>query len=193
MNDKAKEFIEIREGCDLFFKETLDDALGNQHLRISQEVAFYLLGILLIGVRKGPDDETRSVAERYMLAQSNEQVDELKAVGDSSLIIAGIWWQSLLRRLVDVDYYIAVGSRSYQKASEVSPKNLADLFEELSDNFNSIVNVMAEATRCISEANMSNNDVLRIYEVWLRTHNTFLEKKLRSLGINVVPGKTTKQ
>lgn len=193
MGNDVKVFLEICERCDEFFKETLDNALNNQRLQISQEAAFYLLGVLLMGIKRNPGDDTKSMTERYLFAQRNEQVNALKAVGDSSLIIAGVWWQSLLRKLVDVDYYITIGSCSYQKASEITPKNLAGLFEELSENFSNLVNVMAETTRCISEANMSDNDILRMYEVWLRTHNTFFEQKLRSLGVNVVPGKTTQQ
>lgn len=192
-DDQTKKFIETCKKCDEFFKEILDDALNNQHLQISQEATFYLLGVLLMGMKRGPNDDTRSMTEKYLLAQHNEQASALKAVGDLSLIIAGIWWQSLLRKLVDVDYYITIGSLSYQKASEITPKNLADLFEELSENFSNIVNVMTEATRCISEANMSNNDILRMYEVWLRTHNRFLAEKLKDLGLNVVSGTTTRQ
>lgn len=193
MNDEAKEFLEICKKCDLFFKKALDEAVENQHLQISQEAAFYLLSLLLMEIKRDPNDYTKSLAEKYLLAQYNERASALKAIGDSSLILAGIWWQSLLRKLVDVDYYMAIGSHSYKKASEITPKNLAGLFEELSDNFGGLVNVIAEATRCISEASTSDGDILRMYEVWLRTHNTFLGQKLKALGIDPVPDKTTKQ
>lgn len=193
MDDQTKEFIEICKRCDLFFKEALDDALANQHVRISQEAAFYLLGILIMSVKKGPNADKETLAEKYLTSHHSEEANAFRAIGDSSLIIAGIWWQSLLRKLVDVDYYINIGSHSYRKASETTPKNLAELFEELSENFHKLVNIMIEATRCISEANMSDKDILRMYEVWLRTHNTFLEQKLRALGITPIPGKTTQQ
>lgn len=185
----VRQLLEIYKKGDLYFKELLDKAIKNQRLDISEEAAFYLLGILLMGMNKHPVGE-KTIAEQFIKAASNS---EAKLVGDTSLIIAGIWWQSLFRKLVDVDYYINIGSRSYQKASESSPENLNELFEELSQNFCNLVNVLAEATRCISESNLSNANILRMYEVWLRTHNAFLEQKLRSLGIDVVPGKTTTQ
>lgn len=193
MDDNAKQFIEICKKCDAFFKEVLDDAIQNQHVQISQEAAFYLMGVLLMGIRVDPNANSKSLAERYLIAHENEKIEEFKAVGDLSLIVAGVWWQSLLRKLIDVDYYISLGSQSYQKASEVTPKNLSDLFEELSENFRDMVNILIEATRCVSEANLSNSNILRMYEVWLRTHNDFLAAKLKSLGIAVVPGKTTVQ
>ena len=193
MNNKAKEIIEAHKRCDAFFKEILDNALNNQRLQISQEAAFYLLGILIMGMKKDPNMDTKTLAEKYLIACHTEEATAFKAIGDLSLIIAGIWWQSLLRKLIDIDYYINIGSRSYRKASEATPRNFAELFEELSENFDQIVNIMIEATCCISEISMSDKDILRMYEVWLRTHNIFIEQKLRSLGIDVVPGTTTKQ
>ncbi len=193
MTDKPEQPVEAYKKCDLFFKAALDDAMANQRLHISQEAAFYLMGILVLGMKKDPHSETKSLAEKYLLAQHAKETEKFKTIGDLSLIIAGIWWQSLLRKLVDVDYYVVLGSHSYQKVSETSSGGLSDLFEELAQNFRNIVNILTETTRCISEANFSDNDILRMYEVWLRTQNTFLEQKLRLLGINVVPCKTTRQ
>lgn len=193
LNDRERQFVEICKKCDLFFKELLDDAMASQHLHISQEAAFYLMGILTLSIKKDPHSETESLAEKYILAHHTEEMEKFRTVGDLSLIVAGIWWQSLLRKSVDVDYYIDLGSDSYQKVSETSSGDLSDLFEELAQNFRNIVNILAETTRCISEANMSNRDILRMYEVWLRTHNKFIAEKLVSLGINPVNVKTTKQ
>ena len=196
MDDKAKQLIEIYKKCDGFFKEALDEAIRNQHVQISEEAAFYLMGVLVghLEIEESPDG--RAMAQRYheaLLASGNKKSVEFKKLGDASLLVAGIWWQSLLRKLVDVDYYIDIGRRAYQLAGKNTSKSFSEIFEELSDNFVDIVDIIAEATRSISEAKMSDTDILRMYEVWLRTHNPFLETKLRELGINVVPGKTTRQ
>lgn len=193
MNDGERQFVEICNKCDLFFKESLDNAIASQRLYISQEATFYLMGILILGMKKDPHSETQSLAEKYLLAQYTEETEKFRTVGDLSLIVSGIWWQSLLRKLVDVDYYIDLGIHSYQKVSETSPGNTSDLFEELATNFRNIVNILIETTRCISEANMSDRDILRMYEVWLKTHNKFIAGKLISLGINPVNIKTIKQ
>ena len=193
MNDKERQFIEICKKCDLFFKESLDNAMASQRLYISQEAVFYLMGILVLGMKKDPHSETESLAEKYLFAQYTEETEKFRAIGDLSLIVAGIWWQSLLRKLVDVDYYINLGGHSYQKVSETGSGNLSDLFEELAQNFKNIVNILTETTRCISEANMNDRDILRMYEVWLRTNNKFIAEKLRSLGINPININTRKQ
>ena len=193
---EKKPLIEIHRKSDLFFKEALEKASRNQHLEISEDANSYVLGVLIKVLRHRPEDKQLNegtVAEKYMAALAGEHHDLFRAVGDSSLIIAGIWWQSLIRKIVNVDHYIEIGSRSYQGASYTAPQVLTDLFDELADNFKNLVNVLAEATACIYGSRLSNSDVLKMYEVWLRTHNIFLAGKLKELGVDVVLGTTKKQ
>jgi hypothetical protein len=187
-----RRLVEIYKKCDAFFKEAIEAAIKNQHLDLSDEAKFYALSILLMGIKIDPTAEKKSLAEKFLTGQINDP-ETLRLVGDYSLMIAGIYWQSLLRKLVDVDYYIGLGEQSYQRASEHAPRNLSELLEELSKNFSGLVDILMEASRSITENKMTNADILRMYEVWLRTNNIFIEQKLRSLGITVVPGKTTKQ
>src|SRR3989344_8254412 len=172
MSDQTLEFIEACKTCDAFFKEILNKAVQNQNVQISNEAIFYLMVIISGAVKSEDKTDNRTLAERFALAlqiySDRNRAQEFKTLGDSALIIAGIWWQSLSRKIVDIDYYIEIGKRSYQKAGEISPSSLSELFEELSDN-------------------------LLLYETWLKTHNAFLEKKLRELGINPVYVSTKKQ
>ena len=197
MEDKNREFLESYRACGAFFKEMVDKAIQSQHVQISDEAIFYLIDVMSSAIKSSHKQDNRALAERFNLALQDpsrtRRIKEFKTLGDSSLIIAGIWWQSLLRKIIGVDYYVEIGKRSYQKAGEASPNNLSELFEELADNFNNLVNVLIEATRCISEAKMTDSDILHLYITWLETHNTFLEQKLRSFGIPPVDIGTTKQ
>lgn len=202
---KPKRLIEGCKTCDAFFMGTLDEAIRNQRVKISEEVAFYLLQTLVRAFRYAPtDDEKRTIEKAIALryeealdkpSRGSKRANEFRAIGDSSLMLSGVWWISLLRKPADVDYYATIGSSSYLIASEESPENLAKIFEELSENFITGINILTEATQCISlsQTNLTNCDILRMYEVYLRTNNPFLARKLISIDINVVPGKTTKQ
>lgn len=191
-DDKARQFLEICKQCDGFFKEILDMAIEKKRTKISDEAAFYLLGMLRLGLREDPHFDAATTIKRYEAIFAGKGPESFRDIGDSALIITGIWWQSLSRKLVSIDFYIELGRMSYQREAE-RQKSLAQLFEELSENFDKSVNILMEATRCISEASMTNRDIMRIYEVWLETHNTFLEEKLRSYGINLVNIKAQKQ
>lgn len=183
--DKAEKFIEICKRCDAFFKETIENAISKQRVDLSEDVAFYLMGILIVGLKKEPYGK-KTVGEEYLLAQADGGSRAFKDIGDSSLIIAGIWWRRLLRKIINVDYYLKVGKMAYQKASENSSRSMSEIFDELSVNFKDIVDILNEATRCISEVNISDVDTLRLYECWQRTDNPVIEKRLRELGINPV-------
>ena len=193
MDGKKEQFLETRKQCDSFFREALDDAVKRQKVQISDEVAFYLLSILLLGLRKDPHLNSGATIERYIAALSGEGPESFKNIGDVSLMVAGIWWESLARKLVGVDYYVKIGQLSYQREAE-SNRRLSWLFKELSDNFLKSVNILTEATQFISreEKHLTSVDILTLYKRWLETHNVFLEKKLRSLGINPVDIKRTK-
>ena len=191
MDSEPKITLEQCRQCDAFFKEILDKAIKNQNLQISDVAEFYILSLLVAGLKKGPYENNESIAERYARARLNNELRILRDIGDLSLIISGVYWQSLLRKPVDVDYYISIGRHAYTLAGE-SGDSLSELFDELSEKFTGIVNVLTEATNCI-ETSTSDVNILRMYEVWLRTRNPFLEQRLRSLGINVIPGKITRQ
>ena len=72
--------------------------MTSQRVHISQEAAFYLLGILIMGVKKNPSADTETLAEKCLTAYHTEEANAFRVIGDSSLILAGIWWQSLLRK-----------------------------------------------------------------------------------------------
>lgn len=208
MEEKDKQFLEIFKQCDSFFKEALDEAIANQHLQISQEAVFYLLSILTRELRHDLTNDQKAIAEKAIAVRykealqapltKNERALVFRSLGDSSLVIAGMWWPSLIRKMIDVDYYIAIGSRSYQVASELSAVH-ASIFRELSGNFRRVTEILTEATLCISvtENNTSDRDTLKIteylYKIYLRTQNPFFVYLLRSLDINIVPGTATKQ
>lgn len=192
MGGETEKFLEICKKCDAFFKEVLDTAIEKQRVEISDEAAFYLLSILLIGLREDPHFDATTTIKRYEAIFGGRGPESFRDIGDSALIITGIWWQSLAKKLVNIDFYVELGRMSYQREAE-RQKSLTQLFEELSENFDKSVNILMEATRCISEASMTNRDIMRIYEVWLETHNTFLEEKLRSYGISPVNIKSPKQ
>ncbi|MDP3697889.1 MAG: hypothetical protein Q8R55_07880 [Candidatus Taylorbacteria bacterium] len=186
-DDNVAQFLEKRRQLHLLFKEALDKVLAGQHVDISQEAAFYLSVVFVRGFETDPHQDPKSISERYLSALNDERATDtdFRKIGDASLIMTGIWWQSVIRSLININYYMDIGSRSYQKVSESSPENLADLFEELSENFRRSVNILIEATQLIFEASMTNENILKIYEAWLETHNPFLEKKLRKLNIPI--------
>ena len=102
------------------------------------------------------------------------------------MFIAGIFTDSLNRRLVDVDYYIGMGESAYcslhdSLSQRHDPFARTELFEDLSNKFAVLVDVLAEVSEM--SGMKSNADVLRSYEIWQRTGSDRARRQLERSGI----------
>ncbi len=185
-----------------YFHDAVTRALEHQNIEAAEETVFYVVNLLAHFSRSErlfteTEDGTfvQPLTELYaeaLEASSLEvQTRSLKRLGDVALLIAGIFSDSLNRKLVDVDYYIAMGGGAYGHLAELirdslSGRALGDIFRELSRKFADFVDVLGEVSE---EANLtSTRDVLRLYEIWLRTGSRRAASRLRRLGIEPVAG-----
>jgi hypothetical protein len=109
----------------------------------------------------------------------------LQRLGDVSLFIAGFFSRSFARKLIDIDYHIAMGGRAYATLSTAvarTPRRvLSNVFAELADKFQPLVDVLNEVSE--GSSTHSNEDVLRLYELWLKTGSKRSYGLLRRLGV----------
>ena len=117
-------------------------------------------------------------------AEGAAQREGLRSVGDASLFVAGFFSDSLHRRLVDSDYYIALGANAYGRLAGDDHDAFADVFGEMADKFVPLVDVLAEISDRASLR--SNRELLRLYDRWLRTGSRRDESLLAERGL--VPG-----
>jgi hypothetical protein len=124
--------------------------------------------------------EARTPAERAAL---------LQRLGDVSLFVAGFFAHGFERRLIDVDYHIAMGGRAYGTlaAAPVSgPRRaLCGVFGELARKFQSVVDALGEISDTARV--WSSKDTLRLYELWLRTGSRRAQGLLQQLGVQPAP------
>jgi hypothetical protein len=169
-----------------YFKEQVESSLARQHLEASRLTEYYLVNLLCRYVRPDAsvhDDQGEPLAMRLARALQtggSEQRARLRSLGDFSLFTAGFFSDSFRRRPVDVDYYVSMGEYAYGSLSRADDA-LREVFAELSRKFVGFSDVLAD----ISErtAVTSNNDVLRLYEKWLRTGSPRDGQRLVERGI----------
>jgi hypothetical protein len=169
-----------------YFKELVEASLARQHVQAGDLTAFYLVNLLCQYVRLNPTldaEQAEPLAVRLTRAMQTggmEQRTRLRSLGDFSLFMAGFFSDSLRRRVVDVDYYVSMGEYAYGSLSRAEDA-FREVFLELSRKFVGFSDVLAD----ISErtALSSNNDVLRLYEKWLRTGSERDGQKLIERGI----------
>ena len=162
-----------RESPAEYFKEMIEAALARQRLQAGELTLYYLVNLLAgyasaHGPIPGFDHEPLGLQLVAALRAAGALRSRLlKSIGDRSLFISGFFSDSLKRQLADVDYYVSLGAFAYHALGEEEDAVLAGVFAELGGRFVQFVDVLAEVSERSSL--MSNNDLLRLYEKWLRT------------------------
>jgi small basic protein len=175
-----------------YFKEMIEAALEHQRVQTGELTSYYLVNLLagFAGCDRQPDlvDEPPLGVQLIAALKRAGAVRnaQLRKVGDRSLFISGFFSDSLKRQLADVDYYVSLGAYAYHSLSEEEDDVLGPVFAELGRKFVSFVDVLEEVSE--RSAMMSNHDLLRLYEKWLRTGSRRDGELLAERGI--VPNKS---
>jgi hypothetical protein len=158
-----------RESAVEYFKDLVEGALAHQGLAPGELTAFYVVQ-LLAGFLQRPTDDDEPLAlklAKALEADDFRQRATLRHIGDVSLFVSGFFSDSLRRKVVDVDYYAAIGGYAYNALRHWEADTFSPVFGELADNFSAFVDVLSEVSERSNCA--SNGDLLRLYEKWLKT------------------------
>jgi hypothetical protein len=179
-----------------FFREALDDALAHQKVALDAQSAHYVVNLLTLFSRAENSHADvkpgcRWVSLADLLAQAQyartaaEREAALQRLGDVSLFVAGFFAHGFSRRLVDVDYHIAMGGRAYGtlagQLTRGPRRALGTVFGELARKFQPVVDALGEIAD--SARSWSQDDVMRLYEIWLKTGSARAHALLRQLGV----------
>jgi hypothetical protein len=180
--------VTLAASLDEFFHEAVTDALEVVEVEASEPASWYLVGLLGDMSRVRLLDEPLGLKLVEAPVDSGERVRTLKHVGDTSLYVAGYFAESLTRSLVDVDYYVGLGQSAYAQLARSlgAQQSIGDVYEELAANFPRFVDVLAEVRKRTAMAELGD-DIGKLYEMWLRTRDAWIEKKLRAAGVLVDP------
>ena len=180
--------VTLATSVDAFFHEVVTDALSVVDLDASEPASWYLVGLLGEFAHARLTDEPLGMKLAQASDDPGERVRTLKTVGDTSLYVAGFFAESLSRSLVQVDYYVGIGQNAYAQLSRSlgAGRTIAEVYAELAEQFPQFVDVLAAVRKRVSLSEMTgSNDVTRLYEIWLRTRDEWVERKLRALGVLV--------
>jgi hypothetical protein len=179
-----------------FFHAEVVSALRAQSVTAAEPTEFYLVNLLAEFTKQSHVDDEPLALKLAGVAHAAPDVKAkgLKEVGDTSLVVSGFFGESLTRRLVDVDYYMAMGCSAYGQLAtlmEVSRGSGSAFFraayQELAAKFAAFVQVLSEIRRKTNFAGASGPNLLRLCEAWARTGNEWLERRLREAGVVNLP------
>ncbi len=180
-----------------YFRESIDVAIEHQGVRVDPHAAHYVVNLLTLFSRSEDlfEDHGDSYGIRPLALMMADAADaptvtersfSLQRIGDVALFIAGFFADSLAHKLVDLDYYIYMGGNAYGSLSEeirgtTRGRALADVYKELARKFQIVVDVLNEVSDGARQS--TDIDVLRTYEVWLRTGSKRAAQLLKQNGV----------
>jgi hypothetical protein len=184
-----------------FFRDSLRGAVAKQHLKVEDQTEHYIVNLLTLFARSEALYEHSAEGTRLkplvvMLSEALEASSPhdrhrgLQRLGDVSLFVAGFFAQSFARKLVDIDYHIAMGGRAYGTLAVSlgrGPRRvLGAVFAELAHKFQPLVDALNELAE--TAYRHSDRDILRLYEIWLKTGSQRSYKILERLGVRPTAG-----
>jgi hypothetical protein len=170
--------------------------MSHQRLAVQDHTEHYVVNLLTLfsrtdafyertphGIRLKP--LVVMLSEALEAPSVNERNRALQRLGDVSLFIAGFFAGSFARKLIDIDYHIAMGGRAYGSLAEFMSRGrgqaLAGVFGELAEKFQRLVDALNEVSEMAHTH--TDRDILRLYEIWLKTGSRRAQALLRKLGV----------
>jgi hypothetical protein len=183
-----------------FFRDAFHAASEHQHLDIDESAEQYVVNLLTMFSRADALYEKTAEGLRirplaHMLADALDAPSAgarqraLQRLGDVSLFVAGFFARSFARKLVDIDYHIAMGGNAYSSLADTmqrcnSSRGIAAIYTQLAQKFQRLVDALNE----VSEMSYrhSDADILRLYEIWMKTGSPRAHGLLNQLGVQPV-------
>jgi len=180
-----------------YFRESIDAAIEHQGVNVDPHAAHYVVNLLTLFSRSEDlyEDHGDSYGIRPLALMMADAADaptvadrnlSLQRIGDVALFISGFFADSLAHKMVDIDYYINMGGNAYGSLSDeirgtFRGRALAGVYTELARKFQIVVDVLNEVRDGARES--SDINLLRTYEVWLRTGSKRAAELLKQNGV----------
>ena len=185
-----------------YFRESIETAIDKQCVDVDPHATHYVVNLLTLFSRSEEFYEDHGetyglrplalmMADAAEARSAAERNFSLQRIGDVALFVSGFFADSLADKLVDLDYYIYMGGNAYGSLSEeirgtTRGKAFADIYRELAINFQTFVDVLNEVRD--GPRKESDVDLMRAYDVWLKTGSRRAAALLRQNGVVPIDG-----
>ncbi len=180
-----------------YFRTSIEGVISKQGVEVDPHATHYVVNLLTLFSRSDElyqdDGETYGLrplalmlADAAVAPSAAERNYSLQRIGDVALFISGFFADSLIDKPVDIDYYIHMGENAYGSLSEevrgtFRGNSFANTYKELAINFQILVDVLNDVRDDARQE--SDIDLLRTYEIWLKTGSKRAKGLLRQHGV----------
>jgi hypothetical protein len=123
----------------------VSEAEAKSKQTLNEEMESYLVFLLMRFTEK-TDLATKVLALEFLNGLNEHRgklcEQKLREVGDSCLILAGLFPERALHKRVDLSYFINIGQSSYQALSQLTEQKIAQMYAGLCETFKVIMEIM---------------------------------------------------
>jgi len=148
--------------------QLINEAQHSAHCQLNETLESYLV-FLLERFSRRPEMMSRILANDYLetCAQTGQQQEQLRDIGDHCLLFSGLFPQLAERRLVKISYFVSLGRSAYHRIAEGS-RHINELYAELSRDFVQLMDIL-HAIRGLNDEHNERMLPLQAYELWQDT------------------------
>jgi len=106
----------------------------------------------------------------------------LQQLGDMALFLGALFPERFTRHGILQDYFVGMGGSAYDYLADNARVN-RHIFAELANTFTRMLEMVANA--CSRTHRLTTEEVLTLYQSWLRSRDPVIENQLRALGIEL--------
>lgn len=195
MNGKDTNSVICGESLAECLFELVQRSIRDRRANLSVNVEFYIVELLkkfhnvdsldtCLRLNSGEKPMTVLLLEALQ-SSFEEKIRKLRNIGDSTLVLAGFFEESLCGGIVAPDYYAALGKNAYSNLSSLraNEPHFSELFSELSEKFLIASRVLSDVAPWNHA--ISQKDIVRLYEKWLKTGDEKIKAILTEAGLKV--------
>jgi hypothetical protein len=165
---------------DSFFINNMLESAEEQGIALTDDLNVYISKLLvkLSSSSEASYDDKAVLADIYMKVLISKELQEktrlMKKMGDTSIIKLGFFPDSI-NKVLSFQYYKDMGIMGYRHVFEST--NIP-VYNQICDRYDDCVDVI-DGVRLLS----AKNDIIRLYEAWIKTKSRFARSRLIKLGM----------
>lgn len=171
--------IDIESSSTASWQKLIHDAQSKSFYTLDEDLESYLI-FMLMRFTQNTEIANTILALDYLESQSltgQHKQEQLRNVGDKCLLFAGFYPEQAHRKLVSLQYFVALGRGAYSQIAQNGVKNnfegLSKLFSDLAHNFIVLLNIL------------HNVKLLDHNKQWMLDEITKFEKKRLESGYSI--------
>jgi hypothetical protein len=184
-----------------FFEERFNEAVSANPVELLDLTRSYLVELMTeftesdVAFSLEREDPEMPLSIRFLQAtgkSAREKLRDCKKIGDFCLFLSGFFSDFVQRKIPDLDFYIAIGSKAYSNVESslrstpsIKEDSFIQMFRELSDKFPELVDLYMDVNERMQR--LTNQNIMKIYDKYLLLRSRRYEKILKDAGIYPLP------